>query len=68
MPKIKPHPSHKMGEWKSTIVTLTETPRFGKIRKCVNCGAEQAHTVAGDAMHDQLHRPCVEVPVLTDEV
>jgi hypothetical protein len=52
------HPSHKMSEWRSTIVTLIETPRFGSIRKCLNCGAEHAKTVAGEGLHDELADPC----------
>lgn len=56
--KQEPHPSHKMTEWESTIVTLISTSRFGEIRECENCGGEHARTVAGEAMHDELKYPC----------
>jgi hypothetical protein len=52
------HPSHQMSEWKSTIVTLCDTPRFGRLRKCTGCGAEHAETVAGKAFEDDLFEPC----------
>jgi len=57
--KNEPHPSHEMTEWESTIVTIISTSRFGKFRKCKNCGAEQAETVAGKAMHEELKNPCL---------
>lgn len=53
-----PHESHDMTEWESTIVTIISTPRFGSIRECRHCGAEQAKTVAGEAMHDELRLAC----------
>jgi hypothetical protein len=56
--RYEPHPSHKMTPWESTIITLIDTPRFGRTRKCSECGAEQAETVAGKAMHDELRLPC----------
>ena len=59
MPRKEPHASHDMTEWESTIVTLANTPRFGQIRECKNCGAEEAKTVAGHAMHDELYTRCV---------
>ena len=52
------HPTHKMSEWKSTIVTLVATPRFGKLRKCEYCEAEEAKTVSGHEMHDELKYKC----------
>lgn len=52
------HESHEMSEWESTILTLADTPRFGSIRECKNCGAEHAKTVAGEAHHDELFEPC----------
>jgi hypothetical protein len=55
---FEPHASHKMSEWENTIVTLVETARFGSIRKCINCGAEHARTVAGQAAHEELSKPC----------
>ncbi len=48
-----------MSEWRETIVTLIATSRFGEIRECENCEAEQARTVAGEAMHDELLVKCV---------
>lgn len=57
--KLNPHPSHDMTQWKSTIVTLISTSRFGRWRKCRNCGAEHAYTSAGEAMHDELYKKCV---------
>lgn len=56
--KSQVHPTHKMTEWRSTIVTLISTSRFGEIRKCSDCGAEEAKTVCGHAMHDELKQPC----------
>lgn len=59
--KKEVHPSHDMTEWRSTIVTLIETPRFGTIRECKNCCAEHAKTAAGEGMHDELLEPCLYV-------
>ncbi len=58
--KFEPHPSHEMPAWRDTIVTLISTSRFGRIRKCINCEAEEAETVAGKAHHDELEYPCRE--------
>ena len=58
------HPSHDMTEWRSTIVTLVETSRFGSIRECKNCGAEHAKTAAGEGMHDELLEPCLYVDTI----
>ena len=52
------HESHKMSEWESAIVTLVSTPRFGQIRFCLDCGAEHGKTVAGEALEDELLKPC----------
>ncbi len=60
--KQTPHPSHKMSEWESTIVTLVSTSRFGSIRRCEYCDGEQAVTVAGEGMHDELKRQCTAIP------
>lgn len=54
----KPHETHDMSEWDNTIVTLVETPRFGRIRHCLNCGAEQAETAAGRSAHKELANSC----------
>lgn len=56
--EYKPHKSHKMTEWRSTIVTLLETSRFGSIRECEVCEAEHAQTACGEAHHPELDRPC----------
>lgn len=57
------HPSHKMGEWKSTIVTLSSgNSRFGEIRKCEYCGAAHARTVGGQEAEPELYDPCGEAP------
>ena len=61
-PSYEPHPSHDMTDWEHTIVMLVSTSRFGKFRMCKNCEAEQAETVAGKAMHDELKYPCSCAP------
>ena len=53
-----PHASHKMGKWRRTIVTLIATSRFGRLRKCKGCEAEQAETVCGRAAHEELDYEC----------
>ncbi len=62
--KKEVHSSHDMTEWRSSIVTLIETPRFGTIRECKNCGAEHAKTAAGEDMHDELLEPCEYVDTI----
>lgn len=47
-----------MTDWCSTIVTVLETPRFGKIRKCELCESEQAATAQGIFTHEELYEPC----------
>lgn len=54
----EPHSSHQMSEWEHTIVCISSTPRFGKIRRCENCEAEQAETVAGKAISSRLLQNC----------
>jgi hypothetical protein len=54
-----PHPTHEMTEWESAIVTLLETSRFGSIRECKNCGAEEAQTSAGHRAHTELAYRCL---------
>lgn len=61
---FEPHPSHVMGTWKNTIVTLVETSRFGSIRTCINCGAEHARAVAGATAHEELVDQCTGVDLL----
>lgn len=55
---FKPHRSHKMTPWESTIVTLGSTSQFGEFRKCENCEAEEAKSVSGHKAHDALAQPC----------
>jgi hypothetical protein len=59
---FKPHPSHKMTEWESTVVTLIDTPRFGKLRRCEYCKAEEAESVSGHRAHLGLAEPCAARP------
>jgi hypothetical protein len=54
----KIHKSHKMARWRSTIVTIIATARFGLLRHCTRCKAEQAATVSGDANHPELEVKC----------
>lgn len=54
----KPHPSHRMKPWRSTVVTIIETPRFGLHCACTECGGEAAETVAGADHHPELDRVC----------
>ena len=56
--KHTPHPSHKMNDWESTVVTILATPRFGALRSCVQCDGEHAVSVCGEAMHEILERQC----------
>lgn len=52
------HPSHEMGEWEHTVVTIYSTSRYGKLRKCKKCEAEEAETIAGKAQHPELFWEC----------
>lgn len=52
------HSSHKMTNWKSTVVQIANTPRHGKIRSCKKCGGEQALTTAGSGTHSELYSKC----------
>ena len=54
----EPHASHQMDEWCDTVVTIIATSRFGRLRKCEKCDAEQAETAAGRAAHPELNRKC----------
>jgi hypothetical protein len=54
----KVHPSHRMTKWEGAVVTLIATARFGEIRSCKLCAAEEARTVAGHAAHPELARKC----------
>lgn len=60
------HSTHKMSEWKSSIVTLASTPRFGSIRECEYCGGEHAMTGHGEDMHHVLRGVCSCNPALKD--
>lgn len=57
--KIHAHKTHDMTPWRSSIVTLSATPRFGRLRECRNCGGEHAITIAGEKMHDVLYSKCI---------
>jgi len=61
------HPSHCMSRWKSKVVTLIDTPRFGRVRKCKNCGAEQMESVAGFRLDKELRELCVEKKPSTEQ-
>lgn len=52
------HESHDMTEWEPSVVTIIETPRFGRIRQCKHCGGEQAETASGKGTHDELLKQC----------
>lgn len=58
----QPHASHEMTEWRSTTVTISGTSRFGRLRRCKQCGSEHAETVCGQAAHEELEEPCVGDP------
>lgn len=64
MKTITPHKSHRMTKWEGSIVTIISTPRFGRIRRCKKCLAEQVETAAGKAMHEELKHPCTNVHVV----
>jgi len=40
------------------VVTGAATPRFGQIRECVSCDGQQAKTVAGQSMDEELKHAC----------
>lgn len=53
------HATHKMEDWKSTIVTHSSgNSRFGKERKCSECGAIQIQSVGGKETEDELLEAC----------
>jgi hypothetical protein len=54
----QPHPSHRLSAWERKIVTLSTSTRHGRVRNCVKCDAEEAETVSGKAIHDELLKPC----------
>lgn len=59
MPRtLTPHATHDMSRWRSDMITLIDTPRFGRIRKCKKCGYEQAETAAGADWDSELGQPC----------
>ncbi|HEY9084787.1 MAG TPA: hypothetical protein VIN40_02455 [Candidatus Tyrphobacter sp.] len=39
--KLNPHTSHNMTEWELSIVALSQATRFGRMRRCKRCRAEQ---------------------------
>jgi hypothetical protein len=52
------HPSHKMTEWRWTIISTGNSDRFGNLRECTKCEGEQAKTVTGTHTHSILWRVC----------
>lgn len=56
--RINIHPTHRMTKWRSTIVTIIATPRFGRLRECKKCGLEQAETGQGYFTNGPLLSPC----------
>lgn len=61
-PDWQPHPSHKMGAWRETIVAAHEgaTPRFGTLRACEECDGEEClgGGAGFHAAHEELSKPC----------
>jgi len=57
--KVKmPHPSHKMTEWRTEILSPTGgEPRFYGVRNCELCGEEEWKHPAGHFLH-RLSFPC----------
>lgn len=51
-------PSHEMGDWESSIVTILSTSRFGEVRACKHCDAEHAKSVSGEAIDPALTMRC----------
>jgi hypothetical protein len=57
--KLNPHSSHDMTDWESSVITLFDAPRFGRMRRCKRCRAEHAYSVRGEAMRGELYRACL---------
>jgi len=55
----EPHESHDMGEWESTIVACASNDRFGQIRKCKKCKAEEVKA-GGPGSHYFETELCIE--------
>lgn len=53
----KPHPSHKMSEWRSEIRCPGATERFYSVRDCSECGMEEMRHAAGHFM-EKLQMQC----------
>lgn len=54
-----PHPSHKMTDWKSSLVVHSSgSSRFGKIRECEFCEGEEIESIGGKECHEILKDPC----------
>ena len=58
MTRREPHETHVMSEWATDIVTLTSTPRFGSVRECLACEGQEVRTSGGQAIEQELLRPC----------
>jgi hypothetical protein len=55
--EVKPDETHKLTEWKSTILAPSGTARFYSIRNCKTCGYEEADGNA-HLMDLELLKPC----------
>ena len=64
--KWKPHRTQEMTKWESSIITLIATARFGQIRQCVHCEAEEAKTACGHKAHEELNFLCEELPEIME--
>lgn len=56
-----PHGSHRMGSKSSTLVSCASDDRFGTVRACLDCDAEEVFA-GGAGSHyfdDELLAPCV---------
>ena len=58
MSKRTVHKSHRMSKWRSAIISTEISDRFGEIRNCKHCNAEQAKTVTGTHTHQELYIEC----------
>ena len=54
--RVKPHPSHKMSKWETTILAPSGTERFYRIRHCTKCHEEEWKG-NGHFLHG-LGKPC----------
>jgi hypothetical protein len=59
--KSIPHKSHKMSKQRCEILAPCGTPRFYAVRRCKQCGAEQAEHAAGRFCDPELLKACKPV-------